>query len=149
MNFLEQQSKNRQRTLWLVVLFSMLLLALGFGLDTLVFSPDFFETFEWHGSLPFFTIGALILAIVQTYSGYYYGDRIILRSTQAKKADEKDPQEKQLLNIVQEVSIAAGLPCPAVYVIPDSDLNAFATGRDPEHASIAVTSGMLEKLNRE
>jgi heat shock protein HtpX len=149
MNFLEQQSKNRQRTFWLVVVFSLLLGVLGFGLDVIAFSPRFFETGVWTGTFPVFTFVAVIISIAQSWSGYYYGDKIILRSTQARKADENVAPERQLINVVNEISLAAGIPCPAIYVIPDSDPNAFATGRNPEHASLAVTQGLLDKLNRE
>src|SRR3712207_5819244 len=60
-----------------------------------------------------------------------------------------DHEVPQLFNVVEEMAIASGLPMPKVYIIEDSAPNAFATGRDPEHASVAVTSGLLEKLNRD
>jgi heat shock protein HtpX len=63
--------------------------------------------------------------------------------------DPSDPRQRLLDNVVEEIAIAGGLPKPAVYVIPDSDPNAFATGSGPERASIAVTRGLLEKLDRD
>ena len=63
--------------------------------------------------------------------------------------DRADPRYRQLMNVVEEMSIASGLPVPAVYVIPDPDPNAFATGKDPAHAAIAVTEGLVERLSRD
>jgi len=88
---------------------------------------------------------------------YYTGDRAVLFSTHAEpiadvmsSANEDDKLKlRQLDNVVDEMAIAAGLPRPAVYVVPDPDPNAFATGRGPGHASIAVTRGLLNALNRE
>lgn len=86
------------------------------------------------------------------------GDRAVLASATAITADEAyaragaDDERlriRQFQNVVEEMSIAAGLPLPKTYIVPDADPNAFATGRDPEHASIAVTRGLLELLNRE
>jgi heat shock protein HtpX len=80
-----------------------------------------------------------------------FGDQAVLSAASARPVDPNtsDPGERQLLNVVEEMKIASGVPMPKVYIIPDSDPNAFATGPDPEHASIAVTRGLLEKLNRE
>ncbi|HXG39585.1 MAG TPA: M48 family metallopeptidase, partial [Candidatus Limnocylindrales bacterium] len=75
------------------------------------------------------------------------GDRLVLAVSRARPADEAT--HGRLLNVVRELSIAANVPMPRVYVIDDSAPNAFATGRDPEHASIAVTTGLLDKLDRE
>ena len=72
-----------------------------------------------------------------------------MSSTRAVPADPDIPAQKQLINIVEEMSIASGLPKPKVYVVPDPDPNAFATGRDPDNSSIAVTQGLLDSLNRE
>src|SRR6202022_2523596 len=77
------------------------------------------------------------------------GDRAVLDSTQARPLDLSDPRQKTLDNVVEEMAIAAGLPKPAVYVVPDPDPNAFATGTGPEKSSIAVTQGLLDTLNRE
>jgi heat shock protein HtpX len=87
-----------------------------------------------------------------------FGDRAILASALAEPvearlaratSDDERLRYQQFRNVVEEMAIAAGLPLPAAYVIPDDDANAFATGRDPEHASIAVTEGLLRTLNRE
>jgi heat shock protein HtpX len=94
-------------------------------------------------------IGAIagVLAFLVALVGYYSGDDMILAVSRARRIKHKDDPE--LFNIVEEMAIAAGLPMPRVYLIRDKSPNAFATGRDPEHASIAVTTGLREKLNRE
>jgi heat shock protein HtpX len=89
---------------------------------------------------------ALVIAAVMSFASYRYGDRLILRISRAKPADERE--YAQLHNLVEGLCIAGGLPKPAVYVVPEEAPNAFATGRDPEHASIAVTQGLLDRLNR-
>jgi heat shock protein HtpX len=95
---------------------------------------------------------------VQSWWGLRHGDRSVLGSASAKPvetclaeaASEADRlRYRQYQNVVEEMAIAAGLPAPAAYVIPDDDPNAFATGRDPAHASIAVTEGLLKSLSRE
>lgn len=89
---------------------------------------------------------ALVIAGVLSIGSLLWGDRLVLASTRAR---EVSPQEApRLHNIVEGLSIAAGLPKPRVYVVPEAAPNAYATGRDPEHASIAVTQGLLESLNR-
>ncbi len=90
---------------------------------------------------------ASVIALVSGLSAYYGGDRAVLTMSKARRIQKKD--YPQLFNVMEELSIAAGLPMPAVYVIDDTAPNAFATGRDPEHASVAITTGLLQKLNRE
>jgi heat shock protein HtpX len=81
--------------------------------------------------------------------GYRNGDTLVLASSRAVRLAPTDLKSRQLDNVVEEMAIASGLPKPRVYVVPDSDPNAFATGRDPAHASIAVTQGLLDVMNRE
>jgi heat shock protein HtpX len=92
-------------------------------------------------------VGAVVFAVLMTWGSYFASDRIALSMSRAKPADETE--HRQLHNIVEGLSIAAGLPKPRVYVVEDSAPNAFATGRNPEHAAVAVTTGLLEKLNRD
>jgi len=80
---------------------------------------------------------------------YFQGSALVLSSLQAQPLDPADDEHRQLHNVVTEMALAAGLPKPKVFVIPDSAPNALATGRDPEHAAIAVTQGALELLDRE
>ena len=89
-----------------------------------------------------------VVAIVWSIIGYYAGDKMVLAVSGAHQVTHED--EPQLFNVVEEMTIAAGLPqVPAVYVIDEAAPNAFATGRDPQHASIAVTRGLLDRLDRE
>ena len=89
---------------------------------------------------------ALVIAAIGSFASYRYGDRVVLRVSRAVPAD---PQRyAKLHNLVEGLCIAAGMPKPAIYVVPEQAPNAFATGRDPEHASIAVTQGLLDTMNR-
>jgi heat shock protein HtpX len=134
-----------------VIGFVAFLAFLGYGFDRFYLGGgEFF--------LPFGTISALGVGSLSAASSYYSGDRAVLLSTGAMPVDqvlsratteEGALKVRQFDNVVEEMSIAAGLPKPKVFIVPDADPNAFATGRDPEHASIAVTQGLLEAVNRE
>ena len=133
-----------------MVVFIAFLTFLGYGFDRFYLGG---------GSAPFpiGSVFALGIGSVSALSSYYAGDRAVLLSTGAvpsdraiaAASDEDRLGLRQLENVVDEMSIAAGLPRPKVYVIPDADPNAFATGRDQNHASIAVTKGLLDAVNRE
>jgi heat shock protein HtpX len=134
-----------------MIVFVAFLLFLGYGFDRFYLGDGEF-VFPF-GSLTAFGVGS-----VSALSSYYSGDRAVLLSTGAVPLDralavnatEDDTFKiRQLDNVVEEMSIAAGLPKPKVYVVPDPDPNAFATGRDPEHASIAVTRGLLDAVSRD
>ncbi|MFH1034548.1 MAG: zinc metalloprotease HtpX [Pseudomonadota bacterium] len=88
---------------------------------------------------------ALVLAVAMNFFSYWYSDKIVLAMYQAQPVDER--QAPGLHNIVRELCANAGLPMPRVYIINEDTPNAFATGRDPEHAMVAVTSGILRILN--
>jgi heat shock protein HtpX len=151
MNLLEQQAANRRRTRQVMTLFVLFLMAMGAGLD-------FFVIGGGQAYFPVATLAALAIGSGSAWLTLRHGDRAILASARAEPvadrltaATTEDDRfrYRQFQNIVEEVAIAAGLPAPAAYVIPDDDANAFATGRDPAHASIAVTEGLLRSLNRE
>jgi len=92
-------------------------------------------------------IFAFILAVGMNFFSYWFSDRIVLRMYKAREAS---PQERpDLYSMVQELASRAGLPMPRVYIIPEDSPNAFATGRNPEHAVVAVTEGLLKLMNRE
>ena len=131
----EQIAANRRRTILLIVGAIVLLGAVGYVLGL------------WYGNNGLLgLVGAVALAIVLSLGSFFGGDRLVLASTRAR---EVTPQEQpRLHNIVEGLSIAAGIPKPRVYVIPEQAPNAFATGRNPEHASIAVTEGLLSTMNR-
>lgn len=153
MNIFEQQKANRRKTLFLIFGVTLFLLFLGFGYDVFMLGVDPFSLLQsGQISLPFGTLAALILSFGTTSYSYFYGDKLVLSSCGAISLDEKmdkDLSEQQVVNIVDEMKLASGLPRPKLYLIEDPDPNAFATGRDPAHASIAVTRGLLQKLNRE
>lgn len=101
------------------------------------------------GALPY-SLFAFGLGFLLTLGAWFGGDRAVLAASGAKPLDPAaGPEELQLDNITAELSIAANIPKPKIYVIDDTALNAFATGRDPQHASIAVTKGLMTKLDRE
>jgi len=130
----EQIAANRRRTILLIVGAIVLLGAVGYVLGL------------WYGSGPAGLVGAVALALVLSLGSFFGGDRLVLASTRAKEVTPQD--QPRLHNIVEGLSIAAGIPKPRVYVIPEQAPNAFATGRNPEHASIAVTEGLLSTMNR-
>ena len=150
MNLYEQQTANRRKTWLIMMAFVVFLIFLGLGFDA-------FYVGAAGGNVPVGTVAALGVGSVSALASYYRGDRAVLAATSARPIEEVaagagDADKlklRQLENIVDEMSIAAGLPRPRVYVVPDSDPNAFATGRGPEHSSIAVTRGLLDALDRE
>jgi heat shock protein HtpX len=131
----EQIAANKRKTV-LLVLGALLL----FGVVGYVIGVFYLAT-GWVGLAI-----ALGIAAAMAIGSYRYGDRLVLASTRARPVTPDE--EPRLHNIVEGLSIAAGLPKPAVYVVPEQAPNAFATGRDPEHSSIAVTRGLLDTMNR-
>jgi heat shock protein HtpX len=133
-----------------MIAFVAVLVALGAGFDAFFIGAGI-------GDVPVGTLAALSLGSVSAVVGYYQGDRAVLASTSARPieelaagADETGKLKlRQLENVVDEMAIASGLPRPRVYIVPDADPNAFATGRGPERSSIAVTRGLLDMLDRE
>lgn len=133
--FHDVQTANRWRS-GLLLLFSFAMLV-GVGLAVSYYLEAGFVGFAL----------AIALAVASTWSAYWNSDRIALRITGARQVDETT--HPQLLNVVHEMRLASGLPMPKVAVIDDPAPNAFATGRDPSHATVAVTTGLLERMNRE
>jgi heat shock protein HtpX len=130
----EQIASNRRRT-WLLIVGAVILLgAVGYALGLI-----------WQSG-PAGLVVALVVAIALSIGSYAYGDRVILASTRARPVTPDE--QPRLHNIVEGLSIAAGIPKPRVYVVPEVAPNAFATGRNPEHASIAVTDGLLKTMSR-
>jgi heat shock protein HtpX len=137
--FYQQIRQNKLRSVLLVLLIVALLGALGF-------LAGYIFTGEFTGALIFVPL-AMLLAGVLSVGAYYSGDSVVLAASRARQVSEQDLP--QLINVVREMSLAANVPEPRVFIIDDSAPNAFATGRDPEHASVAVTTGLLDKLDRE
>ena len=124
--------------------FVLFLGLLGFGFDYF-----YLGLFEDGLYFPLGTIVAIIFGSGMAVNSYFNGAKSVLSSTGAVPADPGNPSDRVLLNVVDEMTIASGLPKPQVYIINDEDPNAFATGRDPEHSYIVVTQGLLDTLNRD
>ena len=137
--FHEQQAANRRNSIVLIVLVTLLLAALGFaiGYGTTGYVEGAFGV----------TTGAIVLGLLMSVGSYFAGDKLVLATSGAKEVTQE--AAPQLMNVVQEMAIAANVPMPKVYIIDDTAPNAFATGRDPKHASVAITTGLLQKLDRE
>jgi len=149
-NILEQQARNRRLTAVLMVAFILLLGVIGFGFDIYYLGmPAPWRPRARGLSFPVATVAAVCIASASAWWSYRAGDRAVLAATRARPPVGSFKAEQQFSNVVAEVAIASGLPTPRAWVIPDPDPNAFATGRDPAHASIAVTEGLLRVLNRE
>jgi heat shock protein HtpX len=137
--FFREIARNRRNSWILVFVVAMVLAALGAAIG-------YASGFGWGG-----VAVALLVAFFMSIGSYFAGDKLVLLSSGAKEVSAQEPPDeyRQLLNVVTEMSLASGLPMPRVYVIDDSAPNAFATGRDPKHASVAVTTGLLQKMDRE
>lgn len=130
----EQIERNARVTWLLLTLFVLLILALGYAIGQV--------TEVGYAAVP----AAAVIAVVSASASYLYSDRVVLAISGAREV--RHDEQPFLHNTVEGLAIAAGLPKPRVCVIQDSAPNAFATGRDPQHAAMAVTTGLLEKLNR-
>ena len=136
LNIYDAVAANRWRTVALITVFTGLLIALGYVVGE-VFAP---------GGGVAMVPAALGLSGVSATASYFAGDKLVLAQSQAREL--APGEETQLRNIVETLSIGLGIPPPRIYLIDDTAPNAFATGRDPKHASIAVTRGLIDKLDR-
>lgn len=93
-----------------------------------------------------FTFVVFIIAIISAIGSYYYSDQVVLATSRAEPIEKKDNPE--IYRIVENLAIGDGMPIPKIYIINDPSPNAFATGRDPNHASIAMTTGIIERLSK-
>jgi heat shock protein HtpX len=136
-DFFSEISKNKRDSVLLVAVILTLVVVLAFVIAE-IFIP--FYAF-------FLIIFVGIFVIVDAFLSYKYGDKVVLASVKAYKPHPT--RHIYLINTVEGLALAAGIPKPQVRIIPNKEINAFATGRDPKHATIAVTEGALEKLNRQ
>ena len=151
LNLFQQQEANRRRTIWLVIGFILFFAWLGFGGDAIYYLATrdalpnaYHHTFPWFGLL-LTAIGAGIARY-----GFATGPKKVLWATGARElTDPATDKERQLVNVVEEMAIAAGLPRPQIWVVPDPDPNAFATGLDQAKSHIAVTQGLLDLCTRD
>ena len=142
-NLFEQQKRNLRRTAAILTGFVAFLVFLGIGADYFLYGSGAGPGF------PIATLGALLFGAGSSLWALKAGDKAVLDSANAVPIDPTEPRQRVLDNVVEEMAIAGGLPKPAVYLIPDSDPNAFATGSGPERSSVAVTAGLLDALDRE
>jgi heat shock protein HtpX len=150
-NLFEQQARNRRLTVAWLVLFILFFAWLGFGGDLAFYLAAAART---EGQVPyrFPWIGVVVttIAAIVAWVSWRKGPQQVLWSTGARELTAPQTfEEKQLVNVVEEMAIAAGLPRPKIYVVDDPDPNAFTTGRDASTACIAVTTGLLAAVNRE
>jgi heat shock protein HtpX len=137
--FRERIARNRRNSLLLIAAFLAFIIVFGYIIG-----------WAWLGDPLKALAGlafALVVGVIAGLISYYGGDKIVLAASRAREITHDDAPV--LFNVVEEMSIAAGIPMPKVFIVDDTAPNAFATGRDPEHAIVAVTSGLLEKLDRD
>ncbi len=132
-NLYQYQSSNIRRTWLLFIVFFAVVIGIGY-----IFSMAYGD--------PSFMIFAAIFSIVYSFISYYSSASIALSLARAQEIQKSDNPD--LWNIVENLSITAGLPMPKLYITPEMQINAFATGRDPKHAAVAVTAGALQRLNK-
>jgi len=133
-DFYKEVSRNKWMTYVMIVIFLLFISLLGWVFGALL-DIGFF-------GLVIAAIIAVVFALVQ----YYHGDKMVLTISKARPATKKE--FPTFVNAVEGLAIAAGIPKPSMYVIDDTSMNAFATGRDPEHASVCATTGIIKKLDR-
>ena len=133
MNLYTQKDSNTRKTWFLIALFLILTIGIGW-----VFSYAF--------GTPLILYIAVFISILMSFLSYWHSDKIVLAMTHAKLINPRDNLD--LYRIVENLCIAAGLPTPKIYIISTPALNAFATGRNPKHAVVAVTEGLLSRLDR-
>lgn len=137
--------RNRRNSWLLIASFSLFVVLLGtlFGYALSFYGAG--EARPEYGLM--MSAAAIVFAVFATLGSYYGGASAILSISGAREIEKAD--DPQLYNVVEEMALAAGVPMPRVYVIEDTAPNAFATGRDPEHGVIAITTGLRQKLTRE
>src|SRR4249920_2209022 len=134
MGMYEQIARNKRRTIVMLAAFVLLIALVALALG-----------FLFQAGVAIVPI-AIVIAIALAWGSYFYSDRIALRASRARPAD--GPEYRRYHNLVEGLCIAAGLPKPRLYVVDDPAPNAFATGRNPKHAALAVTTGLLAMMNR-
>src|SRR5438105_3209706 len=151
LNLFQQQEANRRRTVVLVAGFVAFFAWLGFGGDYIyyLFTRDA-PRYAYHHAFPWFGIGLSLAAAAIAWYAYRTGPQKVLWSTGAREiVDPRTDKERQLVNVVEEMAIAAGVPRPRIWIVDDPDPNAFATGTDPLHSHVAVTRGLLDLCTRD
>ena len=133
MTLYHDSAMNKRKTWLLMTGFFMLVMLVGYAIS-------------WYFDSPVILVIAVIFSCISSFVSYWWSDKIVLSMSGAKLIDHNNGRE--IYHLVENLCITAGLPLPKIYVIEDSAPNAFATGRDPEHAAIALTTGILAKLDK-
>ncbi len=136
-SFYDEISRNKRNSVLLVAGVFLFIVFFGWLIGQ-IFDPSYTSAI---------IITAVFIAVIFSWAGYYYSDSIVLSTVNARKADPV--KHKRLYDLVEGLCIATNLPMPRLYIIRSDDINAFATGRDPHHALIAVTEGALKHLDRD
>ncbi|MGH2358058.1 MAG: M48 family metallopeptidase, partial [Candidatus Limnocylindria bacterium] len=150
-NLFAQQESNRRRSTWLVIGFILFFAWVGFGGDLAfgLLTADA-PPGSYRHLVPFIGIFTTLAAAGICWYAWRFGPERVLWSTGAWELIEPaTPEQQQLVNVVEEMAIASGQPRPRIWIVPDDDPNAFATGRDSGSASVAVTEGLLRSLSRD
>lgn len=130
-----QIADNKRRTALLIVIVFTLLIALGY-----VFARAYHDSsILW---------GAVIFSILFNWFGYFNSDKVAIATSGARSINPNSLEDRKIENIVENLCITSGLPMPKVFIIEDGAMNAFATGRNPKNASIALTTGLIDKLDK-
>jgi heat shock protein HtpX len=150
-NLFAQQETNRRRSRWLVIGFILFFAWLGFGGDYIAYLATAHAPPEsYHHVFPYIGIVLTGLGVGMARYSYSTGPANVLKSTGAREIiDPQSPQEAQLVNVVEEMSVASGITKPHIWIIDDPDPNAFATGHDESDSNIAVTQGLVAICSRD
>lgn len=136
-SFYDQIARNKRKSFFLIILIFLIFLLLGYVISQ-IYNP---------GAFFLIMILAIVISITYILISYYNSDKIALASVKAKPADRN--RYRQYYHSVEGLCLASGMPMPKLYVMENPQINAFATGRDPKHAAICVTTGALKKLNKQ
>jgi len=133
MNLYKQRESNIRKTWFLFTGFLIFIIGVGWA-------------FSWVYGNSIILVVVVVFSILMNVLAYWYSDKLVLRMSKAQPV--KKDNARELYNVVENLAITAGLPVPKIYLINDPSPNAFATGRNPEHGVVAVTTGLLDKLDR-
>jgi Zn-dependent protease with chaperone function len=133
MTLYQDSDLNKRKTWFLMTGFFVLVMLIGYAIS-------------WYFNSPIILIIAVAFSFVSSFVSYWWSDKIVLGMSNAQLVDHDNGRE--IYHLVENLCITAGLPVPQIYIIEDSAPNAFATGRDPKHAAIALTTGILAKLDK-
>lgn len=133
MNLYTQKDSNIRKTWLLFTMFFLVVIGFGYALSYIYNDPGIL-------------VIAVMFSIIMSFTSYWFSDKIVLKMSKAAPATHEN--NKELYHIVENLSITAGIPMPKIYIVDEQSPNAFATGRNPEHAVVAVTTGLLKKLDR-